>query len=124
MAREDSHNFIIFTIRYDDYFPMFRELKIFSALLCVSFSALIAAHAQKNSTEDEVVSILSDKVAVVPAVLTLDHNNLVHEKLAPLQAFLDLNAAELKKIVLLLPAKLVCFGCRLCFAMSKGEAAA
>jgi outer membrane protein len=72
VAREDSHNFIIFTIRYDDYFPMFRELKIFSALLCVSFSALIAAHAQKNSTEDEVVSILSDKVAVVPAVLTLD----------------------------------------------------
>lgn len=51
---------------------MFRELKIFSALLCVSFSALIVAHAQKSSTEIEVVSILSDKVPVVPSVLTLD----------------------------------------------------
>jgi hypothetical protein len=30
-------------------------------------------------------------------VLAYDHNNLVHEKLAPLEAFLDLNAAELKK---------------------------
>jgi hypothetical protein len=36
----------------------------------------------------------------LPQVLSYNHDNLVHEKLAPLQAFLDLNAAELKKIVL------------------------
>ena len=51
---------------------MFRELKIFSALLYVSFFALIAGHAQKISTEVEIDSILSDKVTVVAPVLTLD----------------------------------------------------
>jgi hypothetical protein len=44
----------------------------------------------------------------LPAVLCYDHNNLVHEKLEPLQAFLDLNAAELKKIVLLTPNVFSC----------------
>jgi outer membrane protein TolC len=49
---------------------MFRELKIFSALLCISYFGMIVAHAQKSSAE--LVSILSDKVPVVPSVLTLD----------------------------------------------------
>ena len=34
-------------------------------------------------------------------MLSCNHDNLVQEKLAPLQAFLGLDAAELKKIVLL-----------------------
>ena len=44
----------------------------------------------------------------LPAVLSYDHSNLVHEKLAPLEAFLDLNAAELKQIVLRTPSVFSC----------------
>jgi len=51
---------------------MFRELKIFSALLCVSCSALMTGHAQKNGPELEVVSILSDEINAAVPVLTLD----------------------------------------------------
>ncbi len=51
---------------------MFRELKTFSALLCVSLSAPVAAHAQKISSELEVASILSEQVAVENPVMTLD----------------------------------------------------
>ena len=49
---------------------MFRELKIFSALLCISYFGMIFAHAQKSSAE--LVSILSDEVSLVAPVLTLD----------------------------------------------------
>lgn len=51
---------------------MFRELKTFSVLLCVYLSALVVVHAQKISSEVEVASILSHKVAVETPVLTLD----------------------------------------------------
>jgi hypothetical protein len=50
-----------------------------------------------------------DFVLRLPAVLAYDHNNLVHRMLAPLEAFLDLNAAELKKTALrLAPNVLSC----------------
>jgi mTERF domain-containing protein len=41
----------------------------------------------------------------IPSGLGYNHNNLVHEKLEPLQALLDLDAADLKKIVLGQPAQ-------------------
>jgi outer membrane protein TolC len=51
---------------------MFRELKTFSTLLCVSLSILIAAHGDEADLNVEVHTILSEEVALQQPMMTLD----------------------------------------------------
>jgi outer membrane protein TolC len=69
---KDSHSSFHISICSVDYFPMPRELKPFSALVCVYLCLIASTFGQKDESAVEVASILSTTVAVEDPVLTLD----------------------------------------------------